>query len=414
VNMRNIAAGALLALFTVVVPVVAQDAAAQPAKAKYVSVIGTVQTVDAGGKALSFKTDKGETPTIKFDDKTQFLRLPAGETDTKKATRATSGDVTTGDRAIARLKAEDTGAPAVFLYFTKQTDLAQRQKKTDDEWQTQSVNGTVKSVDAAAKQIVASVRGGFGPAKDVTLDATGSVEFLRFSLDTGKYEPSTAGLALIQTGDQVRLLGQKNADQSQIKLEAIMSGTFKSVPVTVKSVDTATGAILATDLVSKKPVTINIKPDTLLKRLDDATALAMARRLNPSFQAEGGGRGGRGGRQGGGGNAGANPDAAAGQTPGTVNAGAFGGGAGRGGRGGGGGGRNGDPNKVLDQQPSIELADLKAGEPVVVTGAPSTDMAKMTAVSVVAGVDPILRAAPQNGPDPLGGNWNFGGGNGPE
>ena len=133
--------------------------------------------------------------------------MPAGDDeDTKKATRAAAGDVTTGDRAIARLKAEDTGAPAVFLYFlTKQTDLAQRQKKTDDEWQTQSVNGTVKSVDTAAKQIVALVRGGFGPAKDVTLDATGPVEFLRFSLDTGKYEPSTAGLAQIQTGDQVRL-----------------------------------------------------------------------------------------------------------------------------------------------------------------------------------------------------------------
>jgi hypothetical protein len=31
----------------------------------------------------------------------------------------------------------------------------------------------------------------------------------------------------------------------------------------------------------------------------------------------------------------------------------------------------------------------------------------------VAGVDPILRAAPANGPDPLGGAWNIGGGEGP-
>jgi hypothetical protein len=422
--MRIIAAGALLGFFTivssVVAPVMAQEAAAQGAKAKYVSVIGTVENVDAGGKSLAFKTDKGETPTIKFDEKTQFLRLPAGETDTKKATRAASGDVSTGDRAIARLKADETGAPAVFLYFTKQTDLAQRQKKSDDDWATQSVNGTVKSVDVPGKKVVITARLGFGPAKDVTLDAAGSVEYLRFSLDNGKYEPNTAGLSPIQTGDQVRVLGAKNADQTEIKLEAIMSGTFKSVPVLVKSVDTATGSILATDLVSKKPVTINIKPDTLLKRLDDATALLMARRLNPSFQAEGGGRGGRGGGRGQGaaapgGNAGGGNPEAAGQAPGTVKAGAFGAGGGRGGQGGGGrgGGRNADPNKVLDQQPSIELADLKPGEPVVVTGAPSTDMAKMTAVSVVAGVDPILRAAPQNGPDPLGGNWNFGGA-GPE
>ncbi len=41
-------------------------------------------------------------------------------------------------------------------------------------------------------------------------------------------------------------------------------------------------------------------------------------------------------------------------------------------------------------------------------------MSKLIAMSVVAGVDPILRAAPPNGPDPLGGNWNLGGGAGPE
>jgi len=394
-NMRTVLSGALLVLLTVVVSARAQ-APAQPAASRYVSVIGTVEKVDSAAKTFTLKTDKGEEPTLKFDDKTQFLNLPAGEKDTKKATRAAVADVSPGDRVIARMRAEDeTGLPAVFLYFEKKTDLAQRQKKTEEEWQTQSVYGTVKSVDAAAKSVVIAVRGGFGPPKDVTLDAAGSVEYQRFSLDSGKYEPSSAGLALIQTGDQVRLLGQKNADQTQIKLEAIQSGTFKSLPVTVKSVDSAAGMIVATDLTTKKPITINIKPDTQLKRLDDATALVMARRLNPTFQNETG-RGGRGGR---GGQEGPAPGGAA----------TGGGLAGRGGQAGAGrGGRNADPNKLLDQQPTIGLADLKAGEPVVVTGGASSDMAKLTATSVVAGVDPILRAAPDRGADPLAGNWNFG------
>jgi hypothetical protein len=388
-DMRIILSGALVALLTVVVPARAQA----PAAPRYVSVIGTIEKVDSAAKTFTLKTDKGEESTLKFDEKTQFLNLPAGEKDTKKATRAAAADVSPGDRVIARMRAEDaTGLPAVFFYFEKKTDLAQRQKKTEEEWQTQSVYGTVKSVDPAAKSVVIAVRGGFGPPKDVTLDATGSVEYQRFSLDSGKYEPSSAGLALIQTGDQVRLLGQKNADQTQIKLEAIQSATFKSLPVTVKSVDSAAGTIVATDLTTKKPITVNIKPDTQLKRLDDATALLMARRLNPTFQNEAG-RGGRGGQ--------------GGQAPG---GGAGGGGAGAGfaGRGGGRGGRNADPNKLLDQQPTIELADLKAGEPVVVTGGASSDMAKLTATSVVAGVDPILRAAPDKGADPLAGNWNFG------
>ena len=392
--MRITASGALLALFTVVVPAGAPLMAQAPAAPRYVSIIGTIEKVDGAAKTLTLKTDKGQESTVRFDEKTQFLNLPAGEKDTKKATRAAAADVSAGDRVIARMRAEDTtGLPAVFLYFERKTDLAQREKKTEEEWQTQSVYGTVKSVDPAAKRVVIAVRGGFGPPKDTALDATGAVEYQRFNLDSGKYEPSSAGLTLIQAGDQVRLLGQKNADQTEIKLEAIQSATFKSLPVTVKSVDTAGGLIVATDLTSKKPITISIKPDTQLKRLDDATALLMARRLNPTFQSDTG-RGGRGG----------NPDRA--QAPNSGNAGGL---AGRVGQGPGGrGGRNGDPNKLLDQQPSIELADLKAGEPVVVTGGASNDMAKLTATSVVAGVDPILRAAPQKGADPLAGNWNFG------
>ena len=129
-----------------------------------------------------------------------------------------------------------------------------------------------------------AVRGGFGPAKDVTLDATGPVEYQRFNLDFLEVLTQHRRFDRDPGGRSGTRSGQKNADQTEIKLEAIMSGTFKSVPVQVKSIDTAAGLILATDLVSKKPVTISIKPDTLLKRLDDATALLMARRLNPSFQ----------------------------------------------------------------------------------------------------------------------------------
>jgi hypothetical protein len=371
--MRLGVPGLLLAFSAVVM---AQDAG-QPAKVRYVSLIGTVEKVDASGKVLAIKPDKAGEASVTFDDKTQFLRLPAGETDAKKATRGVASDVSVGDRVIARLRAGEEGQPAVFLYFTKQNDLAQRKEKTLEEWQKDAIAGLVKTVDPTAKQIVISVRGG-GPPRDVTLDAGGAVEYQRYSPDSGKYEPGT--LASIQAGDQVRVLGQKNADQTVINVEAIMSGLFKTLPVQIKSIDAAAGQIMATDLASKKPITINVKPDTSMKKLDDATALQMARRLNPTFQ---GGRAEAGA---------AAPEGAGGQ-----------------GRGGRGGGRNLDIGKVIEQQPAITLADLKAGEPIVVVGAAADDMSRMRAMTVVAGVDPILRAAPQNGPDPLGGNWNFGG-----
>ena len=382
----------------------AQDAAAKAAS-KYVSVIGTVDKVDAGGKVFSIMPDKGDATTVKFDEKTAFKRLPAGETDVKKAADIASGDVGVGDRILARVRTDDpTGLPAITFYVTKQADIAQKQQKARDDWQTQSVAGTVKTVDAAAKQITISVRSATGAAKDVVLDATGNVDYTRFSADTLKYEPSA--LAAVQVGDQIRVLGQKNADVTQIKLEAAMSGSFKTLPVQIKSIDAAGGTITATDLASKKPITIVVKSGTTLKKLDDATALLLARRLNPSYQSTTSARGaGRAtaAASGGSADAAAAPAAAAAATPDAA--------AGRGGRAGGGGGRAGatatDPTRMLEQQPTIALADLKAGDPIVVTGPAAADLSKLTAMSVIAGVEPILRAAP-SGSDPLGGNWNFG------
>ncbi len=279
-----------------------------------------------------------------------------------------------GTVSLARVRAEDpTGTPAITLYITKQAELAQHQQKTREEWRTQSVTGVVKAIDSDDKKISIAVRGVAGPPRDVTLDVAGSVDYLRTDPETLKYEPST--LKAVKVGDQVRVLGDKNADQTQIKVEAIAFGSIRTIPVQIKSIDTTTGVIAATDLASKKPIAITVRPETTLKRLDDTTALMLARRLNPSFQGEG--------RQG-----------PAGQGQGR------GPGEGR--------GRGGDPSRILEAQPSIQLADLKPGEPIVVTGAPARDMSGLTAMTLVAGVDPILRAAPQNGPDPLGGNWNFG------
>ena len=347
---------------------------------KLVSVIGTIDKVDTAGQVFGLKTDKGDATTVKFDAKTQFMKLPAGETDVKKAVKIAATDVGAGDRVLARVATENpSGLPAFSLYVTKQADIAQRQQKTREDWQTQSVAGTVKAVDGGGKAITISVRGAAGPPKDVALDASGSVTHTRFNPEALSYD--TSPLATVQVGDQVRVLGQKNADVTSIKVEAMISGSFRTVPVQIKAIDAAAGTIAATDLGSKKAITITVGPSTTMKRLDDQTALLMARRLNPSFQG-----GGRGGAAAGGGA----PD-----------------GGGRGGRGGGRGGAAADPSRLLEQQISIQLADLKAGDPIVVTGAATGD-SKLTAMTLIAGVEPILRAAPPNGPDPLGGNWNFG------
>jgi len=99
------------------------------------------------------KPDKGDETTVKFDDRTSFMTIAAGETDMKKATEAKATDVAAGDRVIARvLTADPTGKPARTIYITKQADLAKRNQDTQAQWKN-ATRGLATAIDAGAKAV---------------------------------------------------------------------------------------------------------------------------------------------------------------------------------------------------------------------------------------------------------------------
>jgi len=373
--MRIVVPSLFFALLGAVAPVSAQS--------PYVSVIGLVDKIDTAGKAMTVKEENGTAATVKYDETaTSFLLLPPGEKDTKKATPAKLENVGVGDHVLARvLTADPTGKPARTVYIEKADALA---KEKADEWKNDT-EGTVISVDAGAKQIKFNARQTAGPAKEMTIELGGKVLFTRYNPATAKYDPSA--LASIKVGDQLRVIGEKNAGSTEIKATVIGSATFRAVGVLVKTVDAANHQLTGTEAGSNKTVVVAISTDTPLKKFTDETATMVARALNPTMQ------NGRGNRGGGGG----------GEAPG---------GGAPGGRGGGRGGRrNVDLDKVIDQQPAIQLAELKPKDEIIVLGAFGDDASKMWATKLVSGAGPILHAAP-DGVDPLAGSWNMGVGGG--
>ena len=356
-----------------------------------------MEKVDPAGKVISVKPTKGDPTTVKFDERTTFLKMPAGETDMKKATPSSVADLAAGDSVIARvLTADPTGKPARTVYIEKAAELAQRRDKTQEEWKT-ATSGLISSIDGNTIRMMARVAGSPAP-KEVAVEVGPKVDVTRYNPENGKYEEST--LASIKTGDQLRVLGEKNADSTQIKATDVGAGTFKTIALLVKTIDPAANQIAGTDPGTKQPVTVRLRPDTSLKKFNDMSAMMVARQLNPTLAQAGGGRGGGRGAAGGG----APPaEGGGGGAP------AAGGGARTGG---GGRGRGMDVGKIIEQQPSIQLADLKPGDALIVNIALGSDPAKPYAIGVVAGVEPILRAAPNSGPDPLAGSWNMGGGGG--
>jgi len=369
----------------------------------YVSVSGTVAKVNAKDGSLTVKPDKGDAnTTVKFNEQTTFSIIPAGETDVKKGKPGAPTDVVEGDKVLARvLTADPTGKPARTIYVTKSADLAKLRERTQEEWKT-ATNGLVTAIEPGKIKINSKLPGS-PAAKEIALDISGKVDYERYNPENGKYEDSN--LAAVKVGDQVRVLGQKNADSTEIKAENIGTGSFRTIGVQVKSIDPATKQIMGTETGSKTPIVIALREDTSLKKFTDMAAMMVARQLNPTYQQAGGRRGGGagGGAEGGGRGGGMPPGGAGGE-----------GAPGGGGRGGGRGRGAMDVGKIIDQQPTIQLTELKPGDPIIVLGANTKDSGRMVAITLVAGVEPILRAAPNNGADPLAGSWNMGGGGGGE
>jgi hypothetical protein len=340
---------------------------------------GTVKTVNAGSNQVSVSTTQGEL-TFTTNDRTQILRAQPGVADPKQWPKIGLGEIGAGDEVVAYFRGAADQKPliATTLVIRTKADLNQMAQSQLEDWKRRGTSGTATAVDPAAKTITLKVG-----QRTVTIQAADKTLFREYSPDSAKpadAKPST--LADVKVGDQVNVLGNKNADGTLIEAEQVYSGTFRQLAAQITAVDPATGELKVTDLATKKPLTIRVAPDTTMKKLPEEMAAMLARRY------QGGGRG-----------------AGAPEGPPSLE----GRGRGPGGPGRGGPGRGGDIGQMLDRLPSIQLADLKPKDAIMVSTTRGSDPSKVAAVMLLAGVEPILTAAPTATRDIMSG-WNLGGG----
>ena len=74
---------------------------------------------------------------------------------------------------------------------------------------------------------------------------------------------------------------------------------------------------------------------------------------------------------------------------------------------GGGGGRGGDVGQMLDNLPALPISELKPGDAIMVSTTQGTDAGRVTAIMLLAGVEPLLTASPTATRDIMSG-WNLG------
>lgn len=390
------------------------QAPAGTASATPVRPIGVVTQIQSG--SLTLHTDAGHDLAVQLPDGLAVLRVAPGSKDLKTAAKISVRDINSGDRVLVQGKVSDDGKSLVAtrVVVMSKTDLAAAQQAERLDWQKRGISGVVKSLDPQKKEITISVPNSpptpGNPTHPVLISLAPSASLLRYAPDSVKFsEAKPSPFDDIKAGDQVRALGNKSDDGTQFTAEKVVSGTFRNIGATVISVDAPAGAVTVKDLATGKTVLVRTNGDSRMHTLPPFIAMMIAR-LNsgagagPAGGAPGGGPAGppAGNAYAQGGRAGGTPGAPGGQM----------GGQGRGGPGGGFGGGPRDFNQMLDRTPPLKLDELKAGDPLIVVSTEGADPAQVTAIVLLAGVEPILAAQPKGSNQMILGQWNMGMGGG--
>jgi co-chaperonin GroES (HSP10) len=356
--------------------------------------VGSIKAITDNGITLA--SDSGEEIKVTLQDSARILRVAPGEKDLKNATPVQKQDLQVGDRILVRGKAgADTHSiSAAAVIVMKQADVAGKRQQEREDWQKRGVGGLVTGVDASSGTITISMMS-FSGSKSVAIHTTKDTVLRRYAPNSVKFDDAkVAPLDQIKVGDQLRARGTKNADATELAAEEVVSGTFRNLAGQITAVDPAANTLTLKDALSKQTVVVRVTGDAQLRKLPPEFAQRIAMRLKGGMAA---GIPGAGAAVGGGDRP---RGQGAGQFPGA-------GGGGMGGRGGG----LPDIQQILTRMPPASLTDLQKGDVVMIVSTEGDGAGAVNAITLLAGVEPILTAAPNASQAMMLSPWSLSPGN---
>ena len=344
--------------------------------------VGTIKTVQPD--SITVAAESGGDVTATLASTTKILRVPPGEKDLKNATSLQLQDLQPGDRVLVRGQASSDGhtIAALAVIVMKQADVSAQHQRESEDWQKRGVGGLVTSVDAATGTITIS-SGGLAASHSVAVHTGKNTILRRYAPGSVKFDDAKAApLADIKVGDQLRARGTRSADGGDLAADEIVSGSFRNIAGTITATDPATNTITVHDLIAKASVVVKISSESQMKKLPAEMAQRVAMRFKDGANGDQPPIPQNANAPPKGGIPPANePNSRKGPAPSEAN---------------GPRGRGGPPDvqRMLSHLPNSTLADLQKGEVVMIVSTGGNNPAEVTAITLLAGVEPILTAAP--------------------
>jgi hypothetical protein len=301
-------------------------------------VLGEVSAVDKVKGKILIKTTDGQSFVATTDDRTVYKRVPPGTTSLDKAESTSLEGIDVGDRVIARGKVSAGAVQTRELIVISKLDIEQRRAREREEWTRRGILGTVTALDAAKKEITVQARTPEGDRPVVVAAGEGEVRFLRYAPDSVRYRDAKQGsFAELKVGDQFRALGERSADGARFTPEEVVSGTFRTTAGKITAVNAQAGELTISTVPDSQPITVAVSGDSKLRRLTPEVLKVWEQRVAQP-------RSGSGGIQ-----------------------------------------------EMIDNLPQISLADLKAGDAVVVSSTMGSTPSRVTAITLAAGVESLVK-----------------------
>ncbi len=378
---------------------------AQPA-ASGTRPVGTIKAI--AGNSVTLTTDAGADITVVVPESARLLHVPDIKAP-KQSTPITLTELAAGDRMmVMRGTATPDGksVTAASVVIMKKAEVERHKEQEREDWNRRGIGGLVNAVDPGTGTVTLATSAAPG-AKTIAVKVAKEAIVRRYAPDSIRFDDAKIStLDQVKPGDQLRARGNRSGDGAEFAAEEIVSGSFRNLSGVLSSIDATKGLITVTDLATKKPFVVKITADSQVRKLPPMVAQGIAMRLRGgSAEGQGQGTGERPNTP-----VGARPDAAA-RPEGT---GQHAGGERPWGANGAGPRRPPDMQQMLNRmtQP-VTLADFQKGDAVMIVTTQGTGN-EVTAITLLAGVEPILTAPNSNRATMLLSPWNLGGGGGGE
>ena len=319
--------------------------------------VGTIVSVKTTPAEIEVRGDSGSNQLVRVIPETVFQQVDPGAKDLKNARPAVIGDASVGDRVLVAL--QPGTQDLLRLVIMPAANIAKRDDGQREDWRKRGIGGVVTTVGGGeiTVQLRSTMPGTAGGS--IAIEIGENTVLRRYAPDSVRFADAVpATIRDVSPGDQLRARGEKDQAGTHISAEEVVFGSFVTKFGEVTAVDPSNRQLTITDATSHQPLTIRLADGSQIKRM-------------PGMPFGGPGS-----------PAGPGPGGPAGLGPGQPPAGMPSGGM-----------RPPDMSQMLESLPASTLDAIHPGETIVVSATKSTAADHVTAITLLANAEMLIRMA---------------------